>query len=199
MVMRKRVKQMDERFNQDNYVIRKKFWQFLGATVFVETPDGQPVMNAKLKAFKLKEDIRLYADEARTKEILRIGARKIIDLGITYDVFDSATNHKIGSVKRKGWKSILQDEWEIWDANEQVIGTVKEDSMLMALLRRFLTNLIPQNFHMTDANGAQIGFVKQNFNPFTVKLNAQFQNSTVDRRLAVVAVVMLAAIEQRQG
>ncbi len=190
---------MDERFNQDNYVIRKKFWQFLGATVFVETPDGQPVMNAKLKAFKLKEDIRLYADEARTKEILRIGARKIIDLGITYDVFDSATNQKIGSVKRKGWKSILQDEWEIWDANEQVIGTVKEDSMLMALLRRFLTNLIPQNFHMTDANGAQIGFVKQNFNPFTVKLNAQFQNSTVDRRLAVVAVVMLAAIEQRQG
>jgi hypothetical protein len=190
---------MIERFKHDKYIIRRKFWQILGATVFVETAEGQPVMNAKLKAFKLREDIRLYSDEARTDEILRIGARTIIDLGITYDVFDSKTNEKIGSVKRKGWKSILQDEWEIWDANEQVIGTVKEDSMTMALLRRFLTNLIPQNFHMRDTKGDSIGTVHQNFNPFTVKLNAQFQESNVDRRLAVVAVVMLAAIEGRQG
>lgn len=190
---------MDTKFSLDKYVVRRKFWQFLGATVYVESPEGQQLLNAKLKAFKLREDIRLYGDAARTQEVLRIGARKIIDIEIMYDVFDSATNEKIGTLKRKGWKSIIQDEWEILDANEQLIGRIKEDSQLMAVLRRFLSNLIPQNFHITDVKGAQIGLVEQNFNPFTVKLNVQFSKNDIDRRLLVCGVVMLAAIEGRQG
>ena len=55
---------------------------------------------------------------------------------------------KIGVLRRRGLKSLLKDEWEILNAADQQIGTVQEDSWLMATLRRFLTNLIPQTYHV---------------------------------------------------
>ena len=68
---------MDEKFSQDRYIVRRKFWQFLGATVYVETPEAQQLLNAKLKAFKLREDIRLYADAARTKKFYGLAPARL--------------------------------------------------------------------------------------------------------------------------
>ena len=100
---------MTDQFEHTQYNINRKFWKLFGASIKVVSPENQLILFAKLKALKLREDIRLFADEAQAEEILRIHARTILDIGTIYDVFDSATDQKIGSVKRKGWKSILQD------------------------------------------------------------------------------------------
>jgi len=187
-------------FSQDNYIVRKKFLKILGAKLFIELPDGKQIANAELKAFKLKEDIRLYADETKTQEILRIHARSILDLGTIYDVFDSPTSQKIGSLKRNFGKSLLRDSWEIWDVNENMIGEYAEDSMALALIRRFLLDLLPQTFTVHQLGGAQIGEIKQNFNPFTVKLDVNLKpGQPIDRRLVLVGTILLASIEGRQG
>lgn len=191
---------MTDQFEHTQYNVNRKFWKLFGASIKVVSPEKQLILFAKLKAFKLREDIRLFADEAQTEEILRIHARTILDIGTIYDVFDSATDQKIGSVKRKGWKSILQDEWEIWDENEQVLALMSEDSMLLALVRRFLTNLIPQKFTIADTEAQTVANIKQNFNPFTIRLSCNVNEaSQIDRRLTMVATIMLAAIEGRQG
>ena len=39
--------------------------------------------------------------------------------------------------RRKGLKSLLKDEWTIMDPSDREIGLIKEDSALMATLRRF--------------------------------------------------------------
>ena len=191
---------MTDQFEHTQYNINRKFWKLFGASIKVVFPENQLILFAKLKALKLREDIRLFADEAQAEEILRIHARTILDIGTIYDVFDSATDQKIGSVKRKGWKSILQDEWEIWDENEQVLALMSEDSMLLALVRRFLTNLIPQKFTIADNKAQTVANIKQNFNPFTIRLSCNVNEaSPIDRRLTMVATIMLAAIEGRQG
>lgn len=191
---------MTDQFEHTQYNINRKFWKLFGASIKVVSPENQLILFAKLKALKLREDIRLFADEAQAEEILRIHARTILDIGTIYDVFDSATDQKIGSVKRKGWKSILQDEWEIWDENEQVLALMSEDSMLLALVRRFLTNLIPQKFTIADNKAQTVANIKQNFNPFTIRLSCNVNEaSPIDRRLTMVATIMLAAIEGRQG
>ena len=191
---------MTDQFEHTQYNINRKFWKLFGASIKVVSPENQLILFAKLKALKLREDIRLFADEAQAEEILRIHARTILDIGTIYDVFDSATDQKIGSVKRKGWKSILQDEWEIWDENEQVLALMSEDSMLLALVRRFLTNLIPQKFTIADNKAQTVANIKQNFNPFTIRLSCNVNEaSQIDRRLTMVATIMLAAIEGRQG
>jgi len=70
-------------------------------------------------------------------------------------VVDSAYNQKVGALRRRGLQSILRDEWEVLDANDNVIGKLFEDSMGLALLRRFLLgSWLPQNYDMTVARRA---------------------------------------------
>ena len=163
-------------------------------------PQGNVAFYSKQAAFKLKEDIRVYADESKTRELLTIKARAIFDISAAYDVVDATSGEKVGVLKRKGLKSILKDEWAIMDASDREIGTIAEDSMLMALLRRFLSNLIPQSFHLTIGS-AQVGVFNQHFNPFLQKIDLDFSadtNGLLDRRLAIAAGVLICAIEGKQ-
>ncbi len=153
-----------------------------------------------MKAFKLKEDIRLYTDETMTAELISIQARKILDFSAAYDVVDSATGRKIGALKRKGWKSLMRDEWIIMDANDNEIGGIQEDNAFVAFIRRFVTNLIPQTFNV-QLGGQPVAEFKQNFNPFVSKLTLDFSldvQRRLDPRLGIAAGVLLCAIEGKQ-
>lgn len=193
---------MDNRFKLNNYLIRKKILTFVGSEFHIyDREGGNIIFYAKLKPFQWKEDIRIYTGEDKQTELLMIKARKAIDFSATYDVFDSSSGQKIGALRRKGWKSMLQDEWQILDTNDAEIGLISEDSALLALLRRFLTELIPQEFHVT-MNGQQVMHVKQNFNPFVSKINIDFSQDTsnlLDRRIGIAAGLLLNAIEGKQG
>ncbi|MCD5397687.1 hypothetical protein LR003_01970 [candidate division NPL-UPA2 bacterium] len=188
-------------FTHDSYLIRRKIFKLFGAAFHIFDPNGKVVFYSKMKAFKLKEDIRLYTGEDMHTEVLTIQARQIIDFAATYDVFDPTTNTKVGALKRKGLKSIFKDEWIIMDTEDREIGYIKEDSALLALIRRFLTNLIPQKYH-GELNGEQVCIFKQNFNPFVVKINLDFsmdEKDLLDRRLGIAGAVLLCAIEGKQN
>ena len=151
--------------------------------------------------FKLREDIRVFSDESKSQEVLMIKARQFIDFSAAYDVVDSATGQKIGALRRKGLASMLRDEWEILDVSDNVIGKLFEDSMGLALIRRFLSNLVPQNYDIT-MGADRVADLKQNFNPFTYELNLDFSmdiNHRLDRRLGIAAGILLAAVEGRQS
>jgi len=105
------------------------------------------VLFSKQKMFKLKEDIRAYTDESMSQELLLIQARQILDFSAAYDVIDAPSGRRVGTLRRKGFRSIIRDEWEVLDSNERFVGTMLEDSMLYALLRRFiLGSFLPQNY-----------------------------------------------------
>jgi uncharacterized protein YxjI len=187
-------------FGLDRYVIRRKVLALFAQQFHVYDEMGNMVGYVKQKAFKLKEDIRLYSDESMATELLLIRARQILDISAAYDVIDSETGQKVGVLKRKGFKSILKDEWIIMDAGDHDMGMIQEDSMLLALLRRFLTALIPQKFQF-QIRQRPVGMLKQAFNPFVFKAQADFSEDpgkVLDRRLGLAAVVLLLAIEGRQ-
>ena len=95
--------------------------------------------------------------------------------------------------------AILRDSWEMLDARDTPIGKVEEDSMAMAMLRRLLSNLVPQRFQLQTGNGTQATF-RQRWNPFVFSLEvATPPGAAVDPRLVFGAAVLLAAIEGRQG
>ena len=190
-----------ERFTHPTYLIRKKMFKFLGGAFHVFDGDGNLVFYSRQKAFKLKEDIRLYTDESMNTEVLSIQARKVLDFSSAYDVIDSATGQKLGALRRKGWASMARDHWLVLDAEDREIAHIQEDSALLALVRRFVTNLIPQRFDFI-ADGRKVAEVKQNFNPFVLKLTVDFTLDTeglIDRRVGLAAAILLCAIEGRQG
>ena len=191
----------DAFFGYDRYLVRRKVLSLVGAKFHVYDPAGNLLFFSKMKAFKLREDIRLYRDESMSEELLLIKARQIIDFSAAYDVLVPGTMEKIGVFKRQGLRSILRDEWIVMDAGDREIGTIREDSTLKALLRRFLTNLIPQTFHV-EIQGMTVCVYRQNFNPFVLKLNVDFSGDTgslFDRRLGIAGAILLGAIEGRQN
>jgi uncharacterized protein YxjI len=187
-------------FAHNTYLVRRKIFKVFGAAFHIYDPDGNVAFYSKMKAFKLKEDIRLYTGEDMQTELLSIQARQILDFSAAYDVVDSATGTKVGALKRKGLKSIIKDEWIFMDAQDNEIGLIQEDSMLLALIRRFLSNLIPQRY-TGQIGGREVCTFRQNFNPFVVKVTLDFSPDTegaLDRRLGIAAAVLLCAIEGKQ-
>ncbi|MBE2245769.1 MAG: hypothetical protein IAE67_00820 [Candidatus Competibacteraceae bacterium] len=181
------------------FLIKKKFLKLLGSDFQVFDENQRQILFAHLKAFKLKEDITLYTDETKSEAVIQIKARKIIDFSSAYDFYDSRTGQKIGAAKRKGWKSILRDEWIIMDLDDREIGNIKEDSTMMALLRRFITNLIPQRFHVM-VNNAEVAHYRNNFNPFLSKVQVVMlkEDPSFSPEFAIAMGILLCAIEGKQ-
>lgn len=190
---------------KNKYLIRRKFFKFLGDAFHIYDEEGELAFYSKLKAFKLKEDIRLYTDQSMQTEVLRIHATKALDISSVYEVFDSFTGEKIGALKRKGIKSIIKDEWLILDSENREIGNIKEDSLAMALVRRFipvdfLSLLFPQKF-TGEIDDNTVALFGQKINPFILKLEVDFSedvNGSLDKRLGLAAAILLSAIEGRQ-
>jgi hypothetical protein len=190
-----------DNFAHEQYQVRRKILTVFGAAFHIYDPEGNVAFFSRLKAFKLKEDIRVYTDESERTEALVIQARQILDISAAYDVIDPQTGKKIGALKRKGMKSMFKDEWILLDPADQQIGLIKEDSAIMALLRRTLSNLIPQKFY-GELDGHRVCSFKQNFNPFVLKIDLDFsmdEHVRLDRRLGIAAAILLCAIESRQN
>lgn len=192
-----------EAFTHPRYLVRRKVLKFAGGAFHIFDDAGNVVLYSKMKAFKLKEDIRLYTDESMATELLRISTQSVFDISGTYDVVDAVTNDRVGALRRKGMKSIFKDEWLILDPAGDEVGKIAEDSAWKATLRRFIdfaSILLPQRYSVT-MGGVEVAEFKQNFNPFVYKLEVDFERDgqgLLDRRLGIAAAVLLAAIEGKQ-
>jgi len=94
----------------------------------------------------------------------------------------------------------VRDEWILMDANDREVGIFQEDSVGMAILRRFI-NIIPQKFHMQVGN-AHVANLKQNWNPFVMRVTVDLSPDTqrlLDKRLAIAMAILHSAIEGRQN
>jgi len=182
-----------------SYTIRRKVLKLFGAGFHVFDANEKVVAYSNQKAFKLREDIRVYTDESMTTQLLLIKAQKIIDFSSAYGVLDPQESQTVGVARRKGWRSILRDSWELLDQNGATVGKLTEDSMVMALARRFLSNLIPQKFILKTPEGRQQALFRVHFNPFIYKLSVAVEpGCLIDRRLVFATAVLIAAIEGRQ-
>jgi hypothetical protein len=117
-------------------------------------------------------------------------------------VIDAQTGEKVGGLKRRGFRSLVRDEWIIMDAYDNDIGMIQEDSMAMSLVRRFLPlgDWVPQTF-VGAVQGQPVCEFRQHFNPIIQKITLDFSmdvGNMLDRRLGLAAAVLLCAIEGRQ-
>jgi uncharacterized protein YxjI len=188
-------------FQQTRYTLKRQVLALTGKFRIYDSY-GELVLYSQQKMFKLKEDIRVYSNETMTQEILSIHARQIIDFSTAYDVIDSASSQKVGTIRRKGFRSMVRDEWEILNASDQVIGTLMEDSPVKALLRRLiLGSLLPQSYDLLK-DGQKVAYFRQQFKFIGYTLDLDFSMDTarlIDRRLGIAAAILLGTIEGKQS
>lgn len=191
---------MDTSFQYEHFLLKRQVFALTGK-FRLYNPQGMLVLFSQQKMFKLKEDIRVYADESKTRELLFIHARQILDFSAAYDVIDSQSGIKIGVLRRRGLKSMLQDEWQVLDPNDQPVGILHEDNLTRALLRRaLLGKFLPQDYDFLIGDN-RVADLRQRFNLFRYELDIDCSMDTahlLDRRMAIAAGILLATIEGRQ-
>lgn len=195
---------------------RRKFFKIFGAEIKVTDPAFEKTVGfIKMKAWVLREDVRLYADESKEQELLRIHARNIVDFGATYDVFDGASELPNFSLRRKGLRStFVRDYWQVLDSSEKQIAEVRETSSGLALVRRYvglipfvgaLADLIlmiaPLTYTVSEytdtGTGSDVANIIHRKNPFIVKMSLQRTDaeSSLDARIPVAATALLSVID----
>jgi uncharacterized protein YxjI len=193
------IKELHPAFTHDYYLFRKKVFKIFGGAFHAYDENGILLLCSKQKAFKLREDFRVYADERQMDELLTIKTPQILDIAATYNVQDATTGKPVGAVRRKGIKSILMDEWTFLSSDGIEVGKLTETSVLGAIASR-LIKLIPQSYEITSPDGRKTAEIKQHFNPFVLKYSISIfgPDDVIDRRLLVSSGVLLAAIEGRE-
>ena len=188
-------------FQYSKYTLKRQVLALSGKFRLYDD-SGELILYSQQKMFKLKEDIRVFSDESMIREVLSIHARQMIDFAAAYDVIDSASGQKVGALRRKGFRSMIRDEWEILDAGDQLIGTLREDSPLKSLLRRLLLgSLLPQSYDLL-IDEHKVAEFRQQFKFIGYILNLEFNKDNahvIDRRLGIAAAILLATIEGKQS
>lgn len=182
----------------NQYVAKKALFSFMGNTFRIFGTDGRLQFFIKQKAFRLKEEINVFADETQSQKRLTIKARSYGDFSGTYDIIDAQTGEKVGAARREGFKSLFVDEWTVLDSNDQPVGKCQETGGVMIFLRRFLP-IIPQNYQVRFGDTLE-GTIKQQFALFSMGYDVDFSPGPgmLDPRLGVGLTVLLLAIESNR-
>jgi len=171
--------------------------------------DGTPVCFVEQKRFKFKEDIRFYADDSKSRELMRLKARQRFDPAARYGVTDAA-GATIGQIQKVFGASLLRSTYTLFDASGNETARVTEKSLAVALIRRFIgfvpiiggfADWLPIPYHFVFLRGEQVlgTHTRQAFkfrDTYTIDLTGD-TGRTLDRRLVLATAVGLDALQAR--
>ena len=85
----------------------------------VTDASGQQICYLKQKLFRLKEKVEIYSDSSRTNLVATITANKVLDWSARY-TFHDAEGNEIGSVGRRGMRSIWKAHYDVFNPGDNV-------------------------------------------------------------------------------
>ncbi len=191
---------IDPVFQLSEYLFRRKVFKLVGGAFHIRDASGNTVMYSTQKAFKLREDMTIWADETQSRALLTIKTPQILDFGATYMISDATTGEDVGAIARKGLKSVVRDEWKFISTDNLQIGILTESGWARAIISR-LINMVPQKYLIASEDGREVAVINQHFNPFVLKYTMSIlePDPPIDRRLLISMGILLCAIEGRQG
>jgi len=189
-------------FVGDTFRVDMKILHF-GYSYYIYDAWNRPIGYTFMKPLKLKEDIRVFTDDSRQYEIMSIQQEQLLDLTGKFQVWDTQSKQFLGLLQRQFLKSFIADEWNILNFNRQQVGVIKEDSIALALVRRYMKfgGWIP-NASFINYQGRDLGVIKEKFriigNEYYIHLVPGSEVS-LDRRLAIACVLMMAMFETKKN
>ena len=169
--------------------------------------EGEPLLFVKQKKLSIKEDIRFRLDPERDDHLFMIKSKTVFEFAGRHDVLDDAGT-VIGTLEKSFAKSLLRSHWVVRDAAGQELFSAEEQSLVIALVRRFagyvpvagslLLEYIPFNFTFARG-GAEAGRYSRVIGSFRDKyvLEPGEALEGVDRRLVLAFAVALDALQDR--
>ena len=84
----------------------------IASRISVSDATGRVVLYSKQKAFKLKEAVTVFADEAQTQPLFQISADRILDISAMYHIHDMG-GAEVAVLQRQGMRSLWRLRFDI--------------------------------------------------------------------------------------
>lgn len=109
----------------------------LAPQIYVRDAAGREILYVKQKLLKLKEKVRVFSDSSQSQQVYEINADRWLDWSARYTFTDSM-GVVVGSVSRRGMRSLWKATYEIADATGQPILVLEEANPWAKVLDAFL-------------------------------------------------------------
>ncbi len=171
---------------------------------------GKTVAYVRQKMFRLKEAIMIYSDETKSELCYKINANKMIDFNANYE-FTNNNDIAIGSVGRKGMRSIWRAHYVIFDEDKNSEFTIKEENPwskvfdtlfseipIVGLLTGYVFN---PKYGVIDKNGNTVARLSKEKSllgkSFRLEKTGEFHEGDSERIL--LSFMMMVLLEKRRG
>ncbi len=182
----------------------------LASQIYIRDSNGNLLGYVKQKLLKLKEDINVFADEGQTQHLFNIKADRILDFSANYR-FTNNQGNVIGSIRRKGMRSIWKANYEIFDANgNQVLQINEENGWIKVIdavageipvLGMFTGYLFNPAYLISRTDGTQIARLQKEpaFFEGKFKLEPQIQLSGDEETRVLLSFLTMTLLERARG
>ena len=182
----------------------------LASQIRITDSTGQMLGYVKQKLFKLKEDIQVFTDESQTNQIFGIRADRIIDFSAKYN-FTDRNGAPLGSIRRKGMRSIWKAHYEIYDERENLIMEIHEengwikvfDALLgeIPILGAFTGYIFHPAYLISKTGGAVIARLEKQpaFFEGKFQLTQQGQMNQIEETQVLLSVLTMTLLERARG
>ncbi|MBM0745606.1 hypothetical protein JOY44_29745 (plasmid) [Phormidium sp. CLA17] len=150
-----------------------------------------------------KRDVTIYRDKSKQEPLLKVLQDKKVEiLTATFTLRD--TNGELAKFRKNYLYDFFRKHWHCYSPDGSLICVAKEDSIILALLRRFLLGtffgLLRTNFIIVQGNSDRvIGEFNRKvtiLDRYVLDMSAD-QRHSLDRRIAIALGVMLDTGERR--
>jgi uncharacterized protein YxjI len=171
----------------------------------------QTVVYVRQKLFKFVDEIEVFNDESKSELLYQIKANQWIDFSASYR-FSDALGQGVGRIRRDGIASLWRSRFEIYDAQDILEFTVREDSVWVRILDGLLGEIPVINLLMgylfnptysvldTQGNAVAQLIKKPSFwgRHFMVEKNSNQLSDAQEERL-LLSLMMMVLLERRRG
>lgn len=194
-----------------NYPIELSFKLLaIASQIYIRDSSGQLIGYVKQKLFKLKEDINIFADESQTQHLFNIKADRVLDFSAKYN-FTDPSGRQLGSIRRKGMRSIWKANYEIFDnASNHVMNINEEngwvkvvDSLVgeIPVVGMFSGYFFNPSYVVSRIDGTQIARLQKRpaFFEGKFELSALAQLNDEDENRVLLGALTMTLLERSRG
>jgi len=171
---------------------------------------GRTIAYVRQKMFKLKDAIMVFSDESKTNQLYTIKADRIIDFNASYE-FTDANDKVLGSIGRKGMRSLWKAHYEIFDTNKLQEYHVREQNPWakvfdvlfseIPIVGMFTGYVFNPKFEVVSIDGTIVARISKEKSFFgrTFKLDKLSEFKSGDSERLLLALMMMMLLERRRG
>jgi hypothetical protein len=93
----------------------------------------QSLFYVRQKMFKLLEEVVVSKDSTQSQKLYTIQANKWLDFSAAYR-FTNSIGQDLGKVARKGWASLWKSHFEVYDEQQNISHTIREENAWVKVL-----------------------------------------------------------------